>query len=363
MSEALTDTTMESSSRAYVRIGENERTNVILPTLLACERHGQIKIPIATMAGRNITKLIPLYRSAARMPFQAGAAAFRESHTEVLSETAGTMAGVGAKVGIACSAYFASQRLVLLTLVFAALTLIIAATLPQSSISQCLSRVFERDLGGCGFGPEGVFTVVPGLWTRVDTPPRRLKKSPLLFCAKRLFALGGCRCIRAKLRIAFGRVGCRCKSSRPPVWPPSRGRATQASTSCSSRWLPSEHKKKIVSNRDDSGPQGDEHCFVRHIGFNSTCFNPRFNNRFAVRRLMEKSGVLKNEMEHKTTLHIVAFDSCRLVRQRTLQPLRESSQDIYWSVVFAAYAGGRTPSRAGPLRLTLTRRWPTLLVD
>eukprot|EP00959_Pyramimonas_sp_CCMP1952_P025633 538195-Pyramimonas_sp.AAC.1 len=29
-------------------------------------------------------------------------------------------------------------------------------------------------------------------------------------------------------------------------------------------------------------------------------------------------------MEHKTTLHIVAFDSCRLVRQRTLQPLRES---------------------------------------
>ena len=52
------------------------------------------------MAGRNITKLIPLYRSAARMPFQAGAAAFRESHTEVLSETAGTMAGVGAKVGM-----------------------------------------------------------------------------------------------------------------------------------------------------------------------------------------------------------------------------------------------------------------------
>eukprot|EP00959_Pyramimonas_sp_CCMP1952_P064954 1356286-Pyramimonas_sp.AAC.1 len=41
MSEAVTDTTMESSSRAYVRIGENERTNVILPTLLACERHGQ----------------------------------------------------------------------------------------------------------------------------------------------------------------------------------------------------------------------------------------------------------------------------------------------------------------------------------
>ena len=117
-------------------------------------------------------------------------------------------------------------------------------TKAQSSISQCLSRVFERDLGGCGFGPEGVFTAVPGLWTRVDTPPRRLKKSPLLFCAKRLFALGGCRCIRAKLRIAFGRVGCRCKSSRPPVWPPSRGRATQASTSCSSRWLPSEHKKK-----------------------------------------------------------------------------------------------------------------------
>mmetsp|Transcript_39058 Transcript_39058/g.84979 ORF Transcript_39058/g.84979 Transcript_39058/m.84979 type:complete len:172 (-) Transcript_39058:172-687(-) len=62
------------------------------------------------MAGRNITKMIPLYRNAVRMPYQAMGSSFRASHTEALSETGGTMAGVGAKVQIFSPSRVASQQ-------------------------------------------------------------------------------------------------------------------------------------------------------------------------------------------------------------------------------------------------------------
>eukprot|EP00242_Pyramimonas_sp_CCMP2087_P006360 CAMPEP_0198207616 /NCGR_PEP_ID=MMETSP1445-20131203/11056_1 /TAXON_ID=36898 /ORGANISM="Pyramimonas sp., Strain CCMP2087" /LENGTH=181 /DNA_ID=CAMNT_0043880721 /DNA_START=61 /DNA_END=606 /DNA_ORIENTATION=+ len=57
------------------------------------------------MAGRNITRLVPFYRNALRLPFQAAA-----SHSEAFSATGGTMAGVGAKVQIFAPSRVASQQ-------------------------------------------------------------------------------------------------------------------------------------------------------------------------------------------------------------------------------------------------------------